>query len=185
MKDSAPSTNVRHRIIGVMMLMSFILYLDRICMGDIVKSISFNQDLSLDDAHKGKILSSFFFAYALFQVPAGWASDRFGARLMLTIYIILWSLMTVMTGLMSSFAGLLLARLLCGVSQAGAYPSAMALIRKWIPLAGRASASGMVALGGRVGGTVAPFLTIWMVVKFGSWRTSLWIDGCAGLGIAA
>ena len=184
MTASAP-TNIRHRIIGVMMLMAFILYLDRICMGDIVKSVSFNQDLPLDDAQKGKILSAFFFTYALFQVPAGWASDRFGARRMLTIYITLWSLVTIMTGLMAGFIGLLLARLLCGVAQAGAYPSAMALIRKWIPLTGRASASGTVALGGRIGGTLAPFLTIWMVVKLASWRTPLWIDGCAGLGIAA
>ena len=42
----------------------------------------------------------------------------------------------------------------------------------------------MVALGGRIGGTLAPFLTIWLVVTLGNWRTSLWIDGAVGLGIA-
>lgn len=84
-----PPTNVRRRIIGVTMLMAFILYLDRICMGEIVKSVSFNQDLNLSDDQIGTILGSFFFAYALFQVPAGWASDHFGSRPMLTIYIVL------------------------------------------------------------------------------------------------
>jgi len=180
-----PPTAIRHRIIGVTMLMAFILYLDRICMGEIVKSVSFNNELHLTKDQIGSILSSFFFAYALLQVPAGWASDRFGARPMLTLYIVLWSLFTMMTGFMSSFAGLLIARLLCGVSEAGAYPTSMALIRKWIPLTGRASASGMVALGGRIGGTIAPFLTIWMIVTMGSWRMSLWIDGAVGLVIAA
>ena len=67
---------------------------------------------------------------------------------MLTIYIVLWSLFTVLTGLASGFAGLLAARLLCGMAEAGAYPTAMALIRKWIPLTGRARASSMFALGG-------------------------------------
>jgi sugar phosphate permease len=43
----------------------------------------------------------------------------------------------------------------------------------------------MVALGGRIGGTLAPFLTIWKIVTMGSWRASLWIDGAAGLIIAA
>ncbi len=103
---------------------------------------------------------------------------------MLTAYIVLWSLLTLATGLVSSFAGLLLVRLLCGAAEAGAYPTSMALVRKWIPLESRARASGMVALGGRIGGTLAPFLTIWLVVSFGNWRTSLWIDGVTGLFIA-
>lgn len=184
MSNSAPTT-IRHRIIGVTMLMAFILYLDRICMGEIVKSISFNNDLALTDEQIGRILGSFFFTYALLQLPAGWASDRFGARPMLTIYIALWSLFTAMTGLAKGFIGLLIARLLCGVAEAGAYPTSMALIRKWIPVTGRATASGMVALGGRIGGTLAPFLTIWLIVEMGNWRTSLWIDGVAGLIIAA
>jgi hypothetical protein len=132
-------TTIRHRIIGVTMLMAFILYLDRICMGEIVKSVSFNHDLKLTDEQIGHVLGSFFFMYALFQVPAGWASDRFGARPMLTIYIVLWSLFTAMTGFVTGFAGLLVARLLCGVAEAGAYPTSMALIRKWIPLTGRAA----------------------------------------------
>jgi ACS family glucarate transporter-like MFS transporter len=177
-------SNVRHRIIGVTMLMAFILYLDRICMGEIVKSVSFRGDLRLNEEQIGRILGAFFFTYALCQVPAGWLSDRFGARPMLTLYIVFWSLFTAMTGFMTGFAGLLIARLLCGVAEAGAYPTAMALIRKWIPLSGRASASGMVALGGRIGGTLAPFLTIWLIVTMGNWRTSLWIDGAMGLGIA-
>lgn len=178
-------TNIRRHIIAVSMLMAFILYLDRICMGEIVKSVSFNQDLSLSKEQTGKILGAFFFAYALFQVPAGWASDRFGARAMLTIYIILWSAFTVMTGLATGFAGLLIARLLCGVAEAGAYPTSAAVIRQWMPADARARGSSMVALGGRIGGTLAPFLTIWLIVSLGSWRATLWVDGIVGLVIAA
>ena len=184
MIDTKVPTHIRHRIIGVTMLMAFILYLDRICMAEIVKSVSFNSEIKLTQEQIGSILGSFFFAYALFQVPAGWASDRFGARPMLTAYIVLWSVCTAMTGFVTGFAGLLVVRSLCGVAEAGAFPTSMALIRKWIPLSGRASASGMVALGGRIGGTLAPFLTIWMVVTMGNWRTSLWIDGFVGLVIA-
>ncbi len=184
MPDSPRPTNIRSRIIGVTMLVAFIMYLDRICMAEIVKSASFAKDITLREEDTGRILSAFFFAYALLQVPAGWASDRFGARSTLTIYIVLWSLFTMMTGLAIGFATLLAARLLCGMAEAGAYPTAMAMVRKWIPLAGRARASGMVALGGRIGGTLAPFLTIWMIVHMGGWRASLWIDGTAGLFIA-
>jgi MFS family permease len=184
MSHSPHPTNIRHRVIAVSMLMAFILYLDRICMGEIVKSLSFHRDLSLTKEEIGRILGAFFFTYALFQVPAGWASDRFGSRPMLTAYIVVWSVFTVMTGFATGFASMLAARLLCGISEAGAYPTCMAMIRKWIPLGARARASGLVSLGGRIGGTMAPFLTIWMIVTLGGWRYSLWVDGCAGLLIA-
>jgi MFS family permease len=91
---------------------------------------------------------------------------------------------TALTGFMTGFAGLLTARLLCGISEAGAYPTCMAMVRKWIPLQARARASGLIAFGGRIGGTVAPFLTIWMIVTMGSWRYSLWVDGSVGFLIA-
>jgi MFS family permease len=184
MHSPPPPTGVRHRIIFVTMLMAFVLYLDRICMAEIVKSLTFLQDTSLDKQQIGRVLGAFFFSYALMQIPAGWASDRFGARPMLTLYIALWSVFTGLTGLVSSFGGLLAARLLCGVAEAGAYPTSMALVRKWIPLTARARASGMVALGGRIGGTLAPFLTIWMVLTLGSWRFSLWVNAVLGLVVA-
>ena len=184
MSATAP-TNVRHRIIAVSMLMAFILYLDRICLAEIVKSASFATDVPLSKEEIGSILGAFFFSYALFQVPTGWASDRFGARKMLTGYIVLWSLFTGLTGFMSSFTSLLVMRLLCGAAEAGAYPTCGAVIRRWMPLASRAKSSALVAFGGRMGGTLAPFLTAWMVIRLGHWRRPLWIDGAVGLIIAA
>ncbi len=183
--SSTQPTSIRHRIIAVSVLMSFILYLDRICLAQIVSSASFNTDVVLTKKQIGDLLGSFFFTYALFQVPTGWASDRFGARTMLTGYIVLWSICTALTGMMSSFGGLLLMRLLCGAAEAGAYPTSGAVIRRWIPLEARARASALVAFGGRIGGTLAPFITAWLVVKLGHWRPPLWIDGAAGLVIAA
>jgi sugar phosphate permease len=176
--------NVRARIIAVSMAMAFILYLDRICLAEIVKAASFQADVALTKPEIGRILGVFFFSYALFQVPAGWASDRFGARPMLTAYIVLWSVFTALTGMVSSFPALVAMRLLCGAAEAGAYPTTAALIRRWVPLTGRGRASSFVTLGGRIGGTLAPFITAWMVVSIGHWRPVLWIDGAVGLIVA-
>jgi len=178
------ATHIRFRIVGVSMLMAFILYLDRICLGEVVKSVSFKSDIALTKEQIGRILGAFFFTYALVQVPAGWASDRFGGRRMLTGYIMIWSLFTGITGLMHGFWGLLLARLGCGMSEAGAYPTSGALIRRWIPLTGRARASSLVTFGGRIGGTLAPYLTALLILQLGSWRAALWVDCAAGLLIA-
>jgi sugar phosphate permease len=178
-------TNVRHSVIAISVAMAFILYLDRICLGEIVKSASFRAEMTLSKEQIGTVLGIFFLAYALCQVPSGWASDRFGARRMLTIYILGWSAMTALTGLAGGFLGLLLARLGCGMFEAGAYPTCGAVIRRWAPQSARARTSSLVTFGGRIGGALAPVLTAWTIVFFGNWRPALVIDGAVGVAIAA
>lgn len=178
------ATGVRYRIVAISMLMAFSLYLDRVCLGEIVKSESFLSSVDLTKEEIGRFLGAFFFTYALFQVPAGWVSDRFGARRMLTGYILAWSLLTALTGFATSFVALLLARLGCGIAQAGAYPTSGGIVRRWFRLENRGRASALVALGGRLGGTLAPFVTAVCIASLGSWRVTLWAYGGTGVLIA-
>ena len=164
--SEAPSrpSGVRHLIILLLTLMSVLLYLDRFCVsfaGDYIK-----EDLGLSQTQMSWFLSLFFWSYALSQVPAGWLADRFGARLMLSIYVVAWSLFTALMGLAAGFTMLLFARLMCGITQAGAYPTAGGVISRWVPLSKRATASAWVGLGGRMGGAMAPILTAFLMVVF-------------------
>ena len=68
-------TNVRYHIIGATTLAAVVLYLDRICIAEIVKLDEFKNALSLTKEQTGAIMSAFFLAYALGQVPAGWLSE--------------------------------------------------------------------------------------------------------------
>ena len=158
-------TGVRHLIVLLLTLMSVLLYLDRFCVsfaGDYIK-----EDLGLSQTQMSLLLGPFFFLfYALAQVPSGWLSDRFGARIMLSIYVVAWSLFTAQMGLVAGFAMLLVARLMCGITQAGAYPTAGGVISRWVPLSKRATASAWVGLGGRMGGAMAPVLTAFLMVVF-------------------
>jgi len=182
--------------------MAFILYLDRVCLGEIVKLDSFlidfaptmgiggNEvlDLAKRDAVRaeiGEVLGAFFFTYAFFQIPAGWASDRFGGRTMLPIYIVGWSLMIALTGWATALSGLLFARLGLGIAQAGAYPTSGGVIRRWFRSENRSMASGWVSMGGRIGGATAPFLTTLLILQFGSWRAVLITYGVVGFFVAA
>ena len=164
--SEAPSrpSGVRHLIILLLTLMSVLLYLDRFCVsfaGDYIR-----EDLALSQTQMSWFLSLFFWSYALSQVPAGWLADRFGARLMLSIYVVAWSLFTAQMGLVSGFVMLMFARLMCGITQAGAYPTAGGVISRWIPLSKRATASAWVGIGGRMGGAMAPILTAFLMVLF-------------------
>ncbi|MCH9790911.1 MAG: MFS transporter [Planctomycetes bacterium] len=146
------------------MLMSILLYLDRFCIS--FAEVFIKDDLGLSDTQIGWVLSAFFWSYALCQVPSGWLSDRFGARTMLALYILVWSLFTALTGFVTGFVMLLLFRLGFGVGQAGAYPTSANLVSKWMPISARGIASSMVAVGGRLGGALAPWLTAILIVLF-------------------
>ncbi|MFP6768172.1 MAG: MFS transporter [Planctomycetaceae bacterium] len=163
--DTTPpttATRIRHFVVFVSMLMAVLLYLDRFCISFAANYI--RDDLGLTQANLGLMMSAFFLSYALAQVPSGWLSDFYGARIMLTVYILTWSLFTFLTGAVFGLAMLLLMRVACGLGQAGAYPTSASVISKWVPFSGRGTASSIVALGGRFGGAVAPLLTAYLIV---------------------
>ena len=182
-----PPTTVRYRIIGLTVVMSVLLYLDRFCIGPVTDNII--SDLHLEKKEFGWAIGLFFWSYALFQVPAGWLCDVFGSRKTLLIYVVGWSLVTMGLGLASNLWMFLILRILLGMAQAGAYPSAAGYIKKWIPLEGRARANSMVTMGGRSGGVIAFFFTpmlmllmAWLFnIQTSPWRAVFVLYGLLGV----
>lgn len=178
------ATRVRYQIIAASTLAAVMLYLDRVCIAEIAKLDEFRDSLSMTETQIGSIMSAAYLTYALSQVPAGWLSDRFGARKMLPLYICVWSLCTFATGLATGFVMLLVFRLMFGIAQAGCYPTAGSLIRRWIEAPRRGTASSIVSFGGRIGGALAPLLTVWLLRGELSWRHVLFLYGALGFGVA-
>lgn len=177
-------TAVRHWILAATTAAAFLMYLDRICMAAIMNSDSFKADIPLDAQSDGWIKGAFFAAYALGQLPAGYLAVRFGARSLMSVYIVLWSAFTVLTGFATGAISLLLARVGCGLAEAGAYPISSGLLAKWSEWSKRGFTSSVVSLGGRIGGAVAPWLTVTVIAGFGDWRWAGWIYGAAGIFFA-
>ncbi len=153
----------RYAIIGVCMLMSALLYIDRLSFS--IAEPYIRQDLLLTKIQTGYCISAFFWFYALGQMPGGWLTDRFGPRLMLPMYILAWSFFTAMIGMVTGLVMLLAMRGAFGLGQAGAYPTGSNIVARWIPAAGRGGASSLVTLGGRIGGAVMPLLTALLLVN--------------------
>lgn len=155
-------THVRHVMVLLATLVAVLLYLDRVCLS--TASDAFGKDLGISGAQVDQVLGAFFWMYALGQLPAGWLGDRFGARWMLGSYIILWSLVTALMGVANSLMTAWILRMACGLFEAGAYPLAASIVRRWVPLRSRGKASALIAIGGRLGGAVAPVLTIQLML---------------------
>lgn len=147
----------RYFIVGITAVAALFLYIDRVCFSTLADPVQ--KDLGLSDSEKEFVLGAFFFTYALFQIPMGSLADRFGARVVLALSIAAWSLVTLATGFAQTFAALVAIRLMLGVTEAGAYPAAAGLIKSWAKPTERGRFSSIVALGGRIGGAIAPYLT--------------------------
>jgi ACS family glucarate transporter-like MFS transporter len=125
-------------------------------------------ELGLDEAQMGQAVSAFFWVYALAQVPAGRLADRWGSRNALALYMIVWSSAMVGLALAGSLASLIAMRVALGLGQAGAYPSAAACLKRWMPLTARGVASGSVSMGGRGGGLLAHLVTPQLMLLAGA-----------------
>ncbi|MBL8793128.1 MAG: MFS transporter [Planctomycetia bacterium] len=155
-------TRVRYLVVACCAAASVLLYLDRACLSFVGNMVQV--DLSLTDTQLDLAFSAFFLTYALCQVPAGWLSDRFGARRMMVLYLTACGLCTALMGAAQSFLGLVLARLALGGVEAGGYPTAAGLLRRWIPVDGRGRASSFIGLGARLGGAATPLATAVLLV---------------------
>src|SRR6201997_3758403 len=96
--ELAPFSNMRRwSIVSLLFAASLINYLDRATISFALPLIS--GDFRLTSQGKGLLLSSFFWSYALMQIPIGWCADRFNLRWLYAGAFIIWSFAQGFTGL--------------------------------------------------------------------------------------
>jgi MFS family permease len=156
-------TRVRYLVVAVTALAALWMYIDRVCFSTLAPDVG--AELGIAPHDMSFVLGAFFLTYALFQIPIGSLADMYGPRVVLTVAIVAWSLCTAATSLAGGAAALLIVRLGLGACEAGAYPAAAGLVRKWASAEERGRLSSIVAFGGRIGGAVAPVLTALVAVR--------------------
>ena len=175
-------TRARFGVLALITFATMLNYVDRSVMG--VAQPSLVRELAIGPELMGLIFSAFSWTYAFAQIPGGLVLDRLGSRLTYGLSLALWSLATMLHGVMSSVAGLLSARLALGVAEAPCFPANSRILSTWFPQAERARANGVYSVGQYVGlGFMIPLLT-YIVATFG-WRALFFIFGGVGLVYAA
>ncbi len=160
-------TRARFGILALIALATAFNYLDRSILG--VAKPALTAELNISPAVMGMIFSAFSWTYALAQVPGGIVLDRLGARITYAWSLGLWSLATLLHGLVGSVAGLFGARMALGLAEAPCFPANARILTSWFPQHERARANSVYAVGQYVGlGLLIPVLT-WIVVEWG-WR---------------
>src|SRR5258707_1118980 len=89
-------TRARHALLGFVVALAIITYIDRVCISQAAPTI--RKELALTETQMGWVFSAFTITYALFEIPAGWMGDRFGPRSVLMKVVLMWSVFTAATG---------------------------------------------------------------------------------------
>jgi len=189
-RGTAPAapTCFRYLVLGAGCSLAVLTYVQR--QGFVAGTPYLQHDLGLNDEHMGYLLSGWLVAYGAFQVPGGLLGDRLGARHLLTILVLCWSLVLGAVALIAvlpaggwmPFALLLALRFLFGMFQAGGFPGLARVVADWIPPPQRGFAQGLIWTFSRLGGFAAPLLVgLWLFKAFHGWAVPFLILASLGL----
>lgn len=174
-KSILSSTKV---VLFMVCLMYALTYIDRINVN--TAGPVFQKDLHLNTYQLGWVFSAFGWAYLCLQVSGGWLSDRFGARRALAVCGIIWAGATIMTGLVGSFAAMLVARVILGLGEGATFPTATRALSDWFPPDKRGFSQGLTHAFARLGNFFTPPMVAWLI-KVSSWRMSFMVLGGVSL----
>lgn len=145
---------------------------------------SIKSDLLLSDTQLGLVTGiAFAVCYAALSLPLARLSDRGSPRQVLVTCTLIWSVMTAIGGLATSFVFLAATRAGVAIGEAGAVPSAHALIARRIASKHRGLAIGIFSMGIPVGAMAGFGLGGAVSDAFG-WRAALVGAGVLGILVA-
>lgn len=161
---------VRYLVLAVLCAAAVVAYVHRGCLA--VPKLSIRDDLALSDLQMAQVLGAFYLGYALFQIPGGWLSDRWGTRRTLPACIVIWSTAVGLMSLAHSFEALLALHVVNGMAQAAIFPCCVKSFSHWFPAPERAFPSGALSSFMSVGGALGSVLTGLILLRT-SWESML------------
>ena len=87
---------VRYAVLALIFAVTVVNYADRATMS--IAGTGVARDLGLTPVQLGIVFSAFAWAYAIGQIPGGWLLDRYGARRVYGLSLLLWSVFTMLQG---------------------------------------------------------------------------------------
>ena len=181
------SGRIRYLLIMLIFVVSAVVYIDRSNIS--IAGTYLAQDYHISKIQLGWVFSAFLLGYAAFQIPAGWVVGKLGPRKTLTIGLVWWSALSVVTALVPPTMGgalwvLIAVRFTLGLGEAVAYPSSNQFIAAWFPTQERGKANGWVFGGVGLGSGTAPPLVA-AIIAFYGWHEVFYISAVIGLIVAA
>ncbi|ASV39742.1 MFS transporter [Pseudomonas sp. NS1(2017)] len=165
-------------VAGLFFLVYTVASADRANLGVALPFI--REEYPMTNAEAGALLSVFLLAYALAQIPSGFASSRFGVRKIFSFSMIATSVFTALMGTVNSVLALKIYRFALGIAE-GPLPIGIAsTINQWFPAKEKGTATGIFLAAVKFGPVIVPPLCVAIVAMWG-WREIFYIFAVPGI----
>lgn len=176
------SANYTKYVLGVLVVVYVFNFIDRQILAILAPAIK--GELGLSDTEIGALSGvAFGIFYATLGIPIARLADRHSRVSIISICLVIWSLMTALSGLAANFWQLLVARIGVGIGEAGGSPPSHSLLADYFAPDKRATALGVYALGIPVGILFGNLAGGWINEFFG-WRSAFFVVGVPGIILA-
>lgn len=165
-------------MIGFLFTLTVISNADKAITG--FASVPIMKELGLNPEQWGIVGSSFFLLYSLSAILIGGLADRVGTKIVIAGMAIVWALVQFSTIFVSSFAFLLITRIILGAGEGPAYSLAMTAASKWLPKEKLGIGLTLVSVGGPLGVAISAPILIHLIMTYG-WRSAFIATGVVGV----
>lgn len=172
-----PIPSLRWWIGGILFASTAINYIDRQALSLLAPYLKLQYNWTNSDY--ANIVIAFRIAYSLGQTAFGRLLDRIGTRLGMTITVVWYSIVSMLTPLAQGFGSFVAFRFLLGAGESANWPAATKAVSEWFPKKERALATALFDSGSSVGAAIAPFIILSLYFRWG-WRPAFMIPGLLG-----
>ncbi|PFN99625.1 MFS transporter [Bacillus sp. AFS076308] len=164
-------------IIFLLFLLTVISNADKAIVG--FASVPIMKELGLTPEQWGVVGSVFFLLYSLSAVLGGSLADKIGAKKVIAGMVAVWSIVQFSTIFVSSFAYLLVTRIILGAGEGPSYALAMTAASKYLPKEKLGIGLTMVSVGGPLGVAISAPILMHLIMSYG-WRSAFITTGVVG-----
>ena len=163
----------------IMLLIHMTKTVDRNIMGVLFEPLK--AEFAVSDTLLGLVAGAIFgVLHALASIVLGHLSDRMSRVKLLSTACVIWSGLTMVCGVVTSFWQLAFARAGVAMAEAGSAGTAVPLIAEMFPANRRSLATGIYFLGAPFGVLIGIGLGSWIAQHYG-WRAAFFMAGLPGL----
>lgn len=165
-------------VLVVMVGINFLNYMDRWVAAAVAPLVQ--ADFHLSDALVGLLGTAFLLVYAVAALPFGYWGDRGVRRTVIGVGVTIWSLSTLVSGLVTNYVQLFLSRAAVGVGEASYYPAGTSLVSDYFPKEQRGRVMSIWGAGSAIGIAVG-FAGGGIVADHFGWRSAFFFAAVPGL----